>query len=76
MGIVAHGMAGFDFARARTDLNVPEAFDVAAMFALGRPGDPDQLPENYRALEIPSQRRPVRESICEGVFNFAEEMRA
>jgi nitroreductase len=73
MGIVAHGMAGFDFAKAKTVLNVPDVFDVAAMFALGRPGDPNQLPENYRAMEIPSQRRPVQESICEGVFNFANE---
>jgi len=73
MGLVAHGMAGFDFAKAKKVLNVPETFDVAAMFALGRPGDPCVLPDNYRAMEIPSQRRPVRASICEGVFNFANE---
>ena len=73
MGIVSHGMAGFDFAKARTALHVPEVFDVAAMFALGRPGDPEQLPPNYRSLEIPNQRRPIRESMCEGTFNFADE---
>lgn len=72
MGIVAHAMAGFDFARARTVLNVPDLFDVAAMFALGRPGDPEQLPPNYRKLEVPSQRRPIRESVAEGQFSFAE----
>jgi nitroreductase len=70
MGIVSHGMAGFDFEKARTTLRVPEQYDVAAMFALGRPGDPDQLPPNYREVEVPSQRRPVRESICEGPFAF------
>lgn len=73
MGLVSHGMAGFDFAKARTDLRVPEHFEVAAMFALGRPGDPDQLPENYREMEVPSQRRPVRESLCEGPFQFPGE---
>lgn len=73
LGIVAHGMAGFDFAKARTVLHVPEVFGVAAMFALGRPGNPDELPPDYRALEIPSQRRPIRESICEGAFNFVDE---
>lgn len=76
MGIVAHGMAGFDFAKARTALNVPDVFDVAAMFALGHPGNPEQLPPNYRDLEKPSQRRPIRESICEGPFNFADEKAA
>ena len=73
MGIVAHAMAGFDFAKARTVLNVPDVYDVAAMFALGRPGDPDQLPPNYREMEVPSQRRPIRKSVAEGQFNFAED---
>ena len=72
MGIVAHGMAGFNFAKARSDLQVPELFDIAAMFALGRPGDPNDLPENYRALETPSQRRPIKESLCEGAFKFRD----
>lgn len=76
MGIVAHGMAGFDFVKARTALNVPNEFDVGAMFALGRPGDPGQLPPNYREMEVPSQRRPIRESVCEGQFNFVESTAA
>src|SRR5215475_3353156 len=37
MGIVSHGMAGFDFDKARTELRVPDHFAVAAMFALGHP---------------------------------------
>ena len=70
MGLVAHGMAGFDFDKARADLKVPDEFAVAAMFALGRPGDPADLPEQLREAETPSNRRPVRESIREGVFAF------
>jgi nitroreductase len=70
MGLVSHGMAGFDFEKARVDLKVPEEFAVAAMFALGRPGDPADLPEQAREMEKPSGRRPVRESIREGVFSF------
>ncbi|HOB74906.1 MAG TPA: nitroreductase family protein [Phycisphaerae bacterium] len=69
MGLVAHGMAGFDFDKARTALRVPEHFDVAAMFALGRPGDPAELPPELREREIPSDRRPVEESICEGPYD-------
>ncbi|MDQ3623608.1 MAG: nitroreductase family protein [Verrucomicrobiota bacterium] len=70
MGLVAHGMAGFHFEKARTTLRVPDEFAVAAMFALGRPGNPDDLPDELRKLETPSGRRPVRESICEGPFAF------
>ena len=70
MGLVSHGMAGFDFEKARADLRVPDEFAVAAMIALGRPGDPAELPDAMRAIETPSDRRPVSESICEGPFAF------
>jgi nitroreductase len=70
MGLVAHGMAGFDFDNARAELRVPDEFAVAAMIALGRPGDPENLPEELRAMEKPSGHRPVEESICEGPFAF------
>jgi nitroreductase len=66
MGLVAHGMAGFDWDRAPSTLRIPPEFQVAAMFALGRPGDPDELAAELREREVPSQRRPIKESICEG----------
>lgn len=72
MGIVSHGMAGLDFERARSTLSVPDEFAVAAMFALGRPGDPAELSEQMRKMETPSGRRPVSESICEGPFAFSD----
>ena len=70
MGLVAHGMAGFDFEQARTLLRVPNEFAVAAMFAVGRPGNPDDLPPDLREREQITNRRPVRESICEGPFQL------
>jgi len=70
MGLVVHGMAGFDPEKARRELKVPEEFSINAMFAVGRPGDPDQLPEGIRDQEVPSDRRPTAESICEGPFHF------
>jgi hypothetical protein len=63
-------MAGFDFEKARTVLKVPDDYAVAAMFALGRPGDPGVLSPELLEREKPSDRRPVRESICEGAFKF------
>ena len=36
-GYVVHGMAGFDYDRARSELGVPDEFHVNAMCAIGRP---------------------------------------
>jgi nitroreductase len=70
MGLVIHGMQGFDFEKARTSLSVPDDYAVCAMFAVGRPGDPSQLAPETREREKPSPRKPVREIICEGKFAF------
>jgi nitroreductase len=69
MGLVVHGMQGFDFAKARTVLRIPDDFAVAAMFAVGCPGDPQLLSPELRQREAPSPRKPVRELICEGRFS-------
>jgi nitroreductase len=70
MGLLVHGMQGFDFEKARSTLAIPQDFTVAAMFAVGRPGDPERLPPDYRKIEVPSGRKQVREFICEGPFSF------
>ena len=70
MNLVVHGMQGFDFEKARTALKVPDDFAVAAMFAAGRPTEPDTLPEPLREREKPSGRKPISEITCEGVFEF------
>lgn len=72
MGLVVHGMQGFDFEKARQSLGVPQDFAIAAMFAVGRPGDPDQLSPDHRKIEVPSSRKPVPEIICEGRFGFSQ----
>jgi nitroreductase len=69
-GLAVHGMQGFDYERARTALNVPEGFQVEAMCAIGKPADPATLSENLRAKEVPSDRRKLEETICEGPFCF------
>jgi nitroreductase len=70
MGLVVHGMMGFDYDRARTALAVPDDYDVEAMIAVGHPGDPADLPESLRKVEAPSQRKPVAEIAREGKFGF------
>ena len=69
-GLVVHGMQGFDYERARTELRIPEGFRVEAMAAVGRPGDPSKLPESLREREQPSDRKPLAETVSEGRFNF------
>jgi nitroreductase len=73
MGLVVHGMQGFDYDKARTTLSIPDDYAVVAMFAAGRPASVDVLPEKLREREKPSDRKPVEEFICEGAFNFGRK---
>ena len=70
LGLVVHGMAGFDRDKARSQLAIPEDFSVEAMIAIGKPGDPAELPPELREREKPSDRKPLAETICEGKFTF------
>ncbi len=69
-GLVVHGMQGFDYERARTALKIPEGFQVEAMCAIGKPADPETLSADLRAKEIPSDRRKLEQTVCEGPFSF------
>lgn len=68
LGLVVHPMAGFDRRKAREELRIPDDYDVEAMVAIGHPGSPDELPEGYREIEIPSGRKPISQIACEGQF--------
>ena len=68
MGLVVHCMMGFDLDGARQVLRVPDDYNVNVMFAVGHPGDPNDLPEGYREREKPSDRKPVEEIIAHGPF--------
>jgi nitroreductase len=68
MGLVVHGMLGFDHEKARQVMRVPDDYDVEAMVAVGRPGDPDLLPPKLREREKPSGRKPIGEFSWEGPF--------
>ena len=67
-GLITHGMAGFDRDKAREVLGLPDGFEVLAMVALGKHGDPEQLSEELLAREVPSDRRPQQESVMQGEF--------
>jgi nitroreductase len=67
-GWSAHGIAGFDAERARTELNIPPEYHVDAAIAVGRHGDKSILPEIFHAGETPNGRKPVAEIMAEGAF--------
>jgi nitroreductase len=68
MGLVVHGMQGFNYDKAKTELGVGDDFQVEAMIAVGRPGDKEDLPLPVQEREFPSPRKKVEEFIFEGGF--------
>jgi nitroreductase len=66
--LVAHGMEGFDYGRAKVELAIPDDFEVHAMIAIGHRAPAENLPEKYRAMEHPNSRRPLHEIVFEGAF--------
>lgn len=67
-GLVAHGMEGFDYERARSELSVPQDHQIEAMVAIGKSGKVEDLPTDLQAKETPSDRRPLAEILMEGSF--------
>jgi len=67
-GLVAHGMEGFDYNKAKTVLHIPDGYTVEAMCAIGRPGKKEDLPQKMQEEEKPSDRKPITEFAFEGTF--------
>ena len=66
MGVLAHGMGGFDPAKAREIYQIPETHEAVAAIALGYPGDATNAPDE---LQRRNKRRPRHEL---NQFVFAE----
>jgi nitroreductase len=67
-GIVAHGMQGFDYEKARTELGIPADFEVMAMIAIGKRGPKENLPTELQDKEKPNDRKALKDIIMEGTF--------
>lgn len=71
-GLVVHGMAGFDYEKAKMVLNIPDEYQVEAMCVIGKPGDKRMLPKDLQQNEVPSSRKALHEIVREGTFGFKE----
>jgi len=69
MGLVAHGMSGFDYSMAKKKLGISDDYLVEMMIAVGQPGVLEDLPETLRAHEKISDRKPLEEMVFEGKFS-------
>ena len=68
-GIVAHGMQGFDYEKARMDLEIPDDFEVMSMIAIGKKGPKENLPPEFQDKEKLSDRKPLKDIIMEGIYH-------
>lgn len=67
-GIVAHGMQGFDYDKARSDLEIPIDFEVMAMIAMGKKGPRENLPPELKEKEQLTDRKPLKDIVMEGIY--------
>lgn len=67
-GYVIHGMEGFDYEKAKRDLNVPDDYQVEAMVAIGKRAPISHLSPELQKRETPSTRKPLTEIIMKGQF--------
>ncbi len=67
-GLAVHPMSGIDFEAAAEGLDLPEAFELHAMVAVGERADPETLPADLREREVPKGRKPLDDIVLQGGF--------
>ncbi len=68
-GLITHGMGGFDRIKAKEVLSIPEEYDVQAIAAIGyHHHSTENLSENNKKREFPSNRKKINEFVFEGSF--------
>ncbi len=60
MGLVAHPIAGYDPIAVKEALGIPKDYVLITLVVLGWPGDPGELSDKHRELELgPRVRKPL-----------------
>ncbi len=68
-GLVTHTISGFDYEKARTDLKIPDDYNIEAMVVIGKEGKKEDLSEDLQKMEVQSDRKNIEEFVFEGGFN-------
>lgn len=68
MGLVVHGMEGLDYDRAVDYLKIPADYTLHMMFAVGKPGRKEDLPEKMQKDEEPNDRKKIETFVFENFF--------
>jgi nitroreductase len=66
LGILAHGMGGFDPAKARELYGIPESHEAVAAIAMGYPGSEEGAPEELLKRNQRKPRRALNQFIFAG----------
>ncbi len=67
MGLVGHGMSGFDYDKARKEYNLSKDYTVEAMIAIGEPASKEHSTKEFAEREAkPAQRKSIEEFASEG----------
>ena len=66
--LVVHGIQGFDYENAKTELKIPDGYQVEEMAAIGKLGKKEDLQKELQEKEFPSDRKKISEIIFEGEF--------
>jgi len=70
-GLLAHPMAGYDAPGLHAVLDIPAAYHIMCVIAMGFPGSIDLLDERTRKKdEAPRTRKALAEIICKERFGF------
>ncbi|PKM30742.1 MAG: nitroreductase [Gammaproteobacteria bacterium HGW-Gammaproteobacteria-11] len=64
----AHAIGGLDRERARTELEVPDDYQVEIAIAIGQKAEPASLSAEELEREVPTLRAPLEALIAEGSF--------
>ncbi len=70
LGLVAHGMSGFDYDKIREKFSISDEFTVIAIIALGFPGDINNLESDLKEKEKPSDRHKTEKISSRDKFDF------
>jgi nitroreductase len=61
VGLNVHQMGGYDAAKAKQNLNIPDHFETVVIMAIGYPGDVALLPENLKLRELAPRERYLQQ---------------